>query len=184
MEHPLAVWIIALALEIWTFGKTVECTSYYRAISITPPISQIPSNIPNNTTHVTITGNRQLASLAGNVFENTTSLTHADFSSNGITFVDPDTFKGTVLHTVILYDNYLTRVPFIDYVASTLKVLDLRWNRLFQIPEGSLDTFPSLLELDLSFNPLLWSSVTLNGLSSVTSSLNKLKMDRTTGPLR
>lgn len=173
-------------IVIILFGFLLDAvqTTSYQATGVIPAITTIPSDIPNGTTTVVITDNRQLSALAANVFSSLSYLTYADLSSNNLSTIHHNAFQGTQLETLILYDNWFVGVPPIDHISSTLISLNLRWNSLEFISSGSFLVYPNLQILDISKNALEWNTVNLPGLTDVLSTLEKLDLSDTKGPAR
>jgi len=98
------------------------------------------------------------ADLLRNIFKSNHSfvdLTNVNLGSNNLATLHSDTFcsmKGLVQLT--LSNNLLTSLVIKEGCLQTLKLLDLRNNKLSTVPSTMWTAFPSLNSIDTSLNPL------------------------------
>lgn len=79
------------------------------------------------------------------------SLDYVDLSQNRIQRIDIDGRSMTRLKSMILTNNLITNVSFVDYLPN-LRELVLRHNRIWHIPKDAFTSCSALTVLDLSYN--------------------------------
>lgn len=112
-------------------------------------------NLPPEVKTLSISGN-QLTSLLG--VHNLHKLEHLELETCALTIVpNPQVFTQlSLLKTLSLAGNLLTRIPEELAYCRQLTSLDASENQIGEIRDGQLSVFPELVDLNLSGNSLRW----------------------------
>lgn len=112
----------------------------------------VPRRIPEWTQTLDLQDNRIPLLFAGE-FDNLTSLTTLDLSSNILTSFEGRVVQHSPLQVLRLADNRLTTVTDLSSLPTT-EILQLEGNQIANLSSSSFDDLRSLRELDLSRNHL------------------------------
>nr|XP_006824088.1 PREDICTED: protein slit-like [Saccoglossus kowalevskii] len=118
-------------------------------------LSGIPSNIPSDTTRLSIKYN-DLTTIPEHAFIELYRLVYINLGWNGITEISSSAFAGiTSLTELILHSNELTSLPETVFKElPNLKKLNISHNSLTSLPSEIFHNLTDLTRLDLSYNNL------------------------------
>ena len=97
--------------------------------------------------------NNQISYIEEAAF-NTSSVDTLDLHDNALTNLLPMAFIGLSVNELSLYGNKIVVYPGDALFPLNLKVVDLRYNEINEIPDGSFDFASALETLDLDFNAI------------------------------
>nr|XP_006823993.1 PREDICTED: slit homolog 3 protein-like [Saccoglossus kowalevskii] len=118
-------------------------------------MSEIPSNIPSDTTRLVLEHN-DLTTVPEHAFIELYALVHINLGWNEITEISPSAFAGvTRLTELLLHRNRLTSLPETVFKElPNLGKLDISYNSLTSLPSEIFHNLTDLTTLDLSYNNL------------------------------
>lgn len=153
-------------------------------------VLDVQHNLIQDVGRYTLTGATSLQSVdfSGNLLEqlpmgffaNLRRLRIVNLSNNRIRSISNDIFDGTVIETLGIAHNYLTKFPSsLSSISSTLINLDVSHNQIDHLDAVMLSYTPNLVSLNLAHNKLTLLSDNvfsyLNGLVSLDLSYNAIR---------
>ena len=128
----------------------VLASSYSRTNS---GLTRIPGSIPAKTTHLYLKQNR-IKTISRSSLVALKNIKLLDISRNILHNVEPNSFTGLTIKTLVLSYNQLAIVPHIEPLAYSLTSLDLRNNLITTVEQLTFKNFTLLAWLRLSANSI------------------------------
>ena len=116
-------------------------------------ITSVPSDIPQNTTHLNLEGNKISMINVGDL-QHLTSLQSLRLSNNDIAIIADGGFGGLPLKFLNATKNSLITMVNIDDIKNTLININLQYNQINYTDDGTFNNMPLLNYLNLGNNHL------------------------------
>ena len=122
-------------------------------------LTVVPNGIPTTTTHLLL-GRNDLPSISNADVSGLNSLIEVYLNDNQITTIATDSFADSTstLRKLDLSNNLLTSFPIVNGLGSSLTHLNLSGNSISSLPGSLFGVYDAVTHLDLSFNPLPWTT--------------------------
>ena len=116
-------------------------------------ITSVPSDIPQNTTHLNLEGNKISMINVGDL-QHLISLQILRLSNNEMSIFADEALNGLPLKFLKVSKNYLTAMVNVDDIKNTLTNINLQYNQINYTDDGTFNNMPLLNYLDLGNNHL------------------------------